>query len=429
MLEDIQRIAIDFWTVLGQMSPYLLLGFLTAGVLSVFISPVFVERHLGGRKFWSVVKAAALGVPLPLCSCGVIPVSASLRRHGAGRGATTAFLISTPQTGVDSIFVTYSLLGGVFAVFRPLVALVSGLIGGAAVAIFDTNGDAEADAPPKCEDACCNGADEGGRLRRALAYGFGTLPKDIAKPLLWGLLIAALISALVPKELFSDYLGGGIGAMLVMMLLGIPMYACATASVPIAASMMTAGVSPGAALVFLMTAPATNAATIATVWKVMGRRTALLYLGTVALTALGSGLLLDYIFTTHNITMQMSHDILPEWFKVASAVVLVGVLGFAVFRPTHAHGDAEEQGEAHDHADHEELELVIGGMTCSHCADSVRRALLETAGVESADVDLPAGRARVIGVALASEDLLQAVRSLGYDAQLSNVRSPETTGE
>ena len=429
MLEDIQNIAVDFWTVLGQMAPYLLLGFLTAGVLSVFISPAFVERHLGGRKFWSVVKASALGVPLPLCSCGVIPVSASLRRHGAGRAATTAFLISTPQTGVDSIFVTYSLLGGVFAIFRPLVALVSGFIGGAAVGTFDTNGDAEADAPPKCEAACCSDADEGGRLRRALTYGFGTLPKDIAKPLLGGLAIAALISALVPANLFADYLGGGIGAMLVMMLIGIPVYACATASVPIAASMITAGVSPGAALVFLMTAPATNAATIATVWKVMGRRTALLYLGTVALTALGSGLLLDYIFTTHNISMQMSHDMLPEWFKAASAIALVGLLGFAVFRPAHAHTHEDEEGGAHDHADHEELELAVGGMTCSHCADSVRRALVETAGVESADVDLPAGRVRVVGVALAPDDLLQAVRSLGFDAQLSDARAPEPTGE
>ncbi len=422
MLEDLQNIAVDFWTVLGQMSPYLLLGFLTAGVLSVFISPAFVERHLGGRKFWSVVKASALGVPLPLCSCGVIPVSASLRRHGAGRGATTAFLISTPQTGVDSIFVTYSLLGGVFAIFRPMVALVSGLIGGFAVGTLDTDGDAEADAPVKCEAACCSGADEGGRLRRALSYGFGALPKDIAKPLLGGLIIAALISALVPKNLFADYLGGGIGAMLVMMLLGIPVYACATASVPIAASMITAGVSPGAALVFLMTAPATNAATIATVWKVMGRRTALLYLGTVALTALGSGLLLDYIFTTHNISMQMAHEMLPEWFKVASALALLGLLGFAVFRPTHTHDHAHEDEDEHDHGhdhDHEELELAVGGMTCSHCADSVRRALLETAGVESADIDVSAGRARVVGVALAPEGLLQAVRSLGFDAELA----------
>ena len=220
-----------FWAVLSEMAPYLLLGFFAAGLLSVLISPELVERHLGGRGLAPVLKAAAFGVPMPLCSCGVIPVAASLRRHGASRGATTAFLIATPQDGVDSILVTLSLLGPVFAIFRPLVALVSGLLGGSLVSALASEGQDAGSAAEKCRDACC-APQRQGRLYRVFAYGFGALPRDIGRALLAGLVIAAGISALVPPESLAPYLGGGVVAMLVMMLVGIPVYVCATASVP-----------------------------------------------------------------------------------------------------------------------------------------------------------------------------------------------------
>ena len=175
MTEFIATTAVEFWAVLSAMAPYLLLGFLVAGLLSVLISPETVERHLGGGGLWSVIKASAFGVPLPLCSCGVIPVTASLRKHGASRGAATAFLISTPQTGVDSIMVTYSLLGPIFALFRPLAALITGVVGGTIVTASAGNGNGEADAPPECTDSCC--ADDAPRnwLVRALDYGFVTV--------------------------------------------------------------------------------------------------------------------------------------------------------------------------------------------------------------------------------------------------------------
>lgn len=421
MLEFLANLATDFWDVLAQMSPYLLFGFLTAGLLSVFLSPAFVERHLGGRGFWPVLKASALGVPLPLCSCGVIPVSASLRRHGAGRGAVTAFLISTPQTGVDSILVTYSLMGWVFALFRPVVALLSGLIGGMAVSAFDRDG--QAPAASACNAECCADPDRRGRFRRALVYGFVTLPRDIARPLLIGLVVAALISALIPKDYFAPYLGGGVGAILALMLLGIPVYVCATASVPIAANLiLVAGVSPGAALAFLMTGPATNAAAIATIWKIMGRRTALLYLATVALTALGAGLALDQLVTRQNILAHHAHEMLPGWFQAACAVALLGVLAAAIFRP-------ERRGEKHEHpadsAGGSALRLKVAGMTCGHCADAVRRALAGSTGVSEAEVDLAAGMAEVRGAGLSPDALLRAVRDLGYGAELAPANSPQ----
>jgi len=336
------NIVLAFWATLCEMAPYLLFGFLVAGALSVFVSPEVVERHLGGRGIWPVLKASLFGVPLPLCSCGVIPVAASLRRHGSSKGSTTAFLLSTPQTGVDSIMVTWSLLGPVFAVFRPFAAFAAGLVGGSIIEAADGGDGDEIDAEP-CTEECCTHSEDQTRLARALRYGFLVLPRDIGKPLLVGLLVAGAISAFVPDDFFAETIGTGIGAMLVMMLLGIPVYVCATASVPIAAAMIAKGVLPGAALVFLMTGPATNAAAIATLWKMLGKRTALIYLAVVAFTALGSGLLLDYLF---NITgVSPGHTgvwMLPGWLKVLSAVMLLAVLGSALLsRPKKREKDAD----------------------------------------------------------------------------------------
>jgi len=346
ILNILGNAALDFWSTLCEMSPYLLFGFLAAGLLSVLIPPNQVERHLGGHGFWPVLKAALFGIPLPLCSCSVIPVTASLRKHGASRGASTAFLISTPQTGVDSILVTLALLGPVFAIFRPLAALVSGAMGGAVVDVLEPHGEKDTQELEKCEDACCD--ENGGRkLSRIFTYGFIDLPRDIGRALIVGILIAGLIAAVVPENYFVG-VGTGVLAILVMMLLGIPVYVCATASIPVAAALMMKGVSPGAALAFLMTGPATNAAGIATVWKIMGPRTAVVYLCTVAATAFASGLILDYIFKfTASEAQHGMGWMMPEPVKVASAVALILVLGLAFFRRVpaeHVHGETGHGG-------------------------------------------------------------------------------------
>ena len=408
------NIPIEFWKVLGSMSPYLLLGFLVAGALSVLISPEFIERHLGGHGIWPVIKASAFGVPLPLCSCGVIPVAASLRRHGAGKGPTVGFLISTPQTGVDSIFVTFSLLGGAFALFRPLAALVSGIVGGQIVSTATRWEDRDASGRQQCAEACCTG-DHRGRLRHIFSYGFLTLPRDIGPALLVGLLAAAVISAVVQENFFASVLGGGIGAMLIMMLLGVPVYVCATASVPVAAVLIAKGVSPGAALVFLMTGPATNAATIATVWRLMGRRTAIIYLLTVALSAVAAGLLLDYIFTMPGIKEPgpAMAGMLPDYVRHGSAVVLLGVLGVGIVagRRNGSGGEDTESSGAKDAS----MKLTIEGMTCWHCAQSVREALLECDGVVDATVDLSSGQATVFGADFDLAAIRRSIEELGYN--------------
>lgn len=411
--------ALTFWQTLGAMAPYLLFGFLVAGILSIWVAPETIERHLGGRGFAQVFKASAIGVPLPLCSCGVIPVAASLRRHGAGKGATVAFLTSTPQTGVDSILVTWSLLGPIFAVVRPVAAFLSGLVCGMAVDRLDGDrgpGMTPGGPAPVCEDECC--ADETAvkrpAWRRALHHGFVVLPADLARPMLIGLAIAGLISALVPDDFFAGLFGNGILGMVVMLAVGIPIYVCATASVPIAASLILKGISPGAAMVFLMTGPATNGATVAIIWKTLGRRTAVIYLIVLALSALGFGLLLNTFGGQFVVTQVHAahHEILTPLTEQIAAVVLLGVLGWSLFpkkRPAVAAAAA---------ADGKVITLRISGMTCDHCGEAVTRALQACPGVTSAVVDVPAGSAVVTGRAPDRDTLVKAVVAAGYTATI-----------
>jgi uncharacterized membrane protein YraQ (UPF0718 family) len=255
----------------------------------------------------------------------------SLHKHGASKGSTIAFLLSTPQTGVDSIFVTLSLLGPVFAVFRPVAALITGLLGGTLVDVFGHAKEEQNKPVEKCTDECCSN-EKSSKVAKGLKYGFVTLPRDIGRAMLLGLIIAAFISALVPDGYFAEKLGTGILAMVVMMFLGIPVYVCATASVPVAAALILKGLTPGAALVFLMTGPATNAASFITIWKTLGRATAIIYLTTVAGCALLGGILLDFLTTSADIDIAAHpHWMLPDFVKYISAVVLLAVLCYALF--------------------------------------------------------------------------------------------------
>jgi uncharacterized membrane protein YraQ (UPF0718 family) len=335
MYDKVVDTIIGSWLVAGQMAPYLLFGFLAAGALSVWVSAQWVERHLGGRGWGPIFKASLFGVPLPLCSCSVIPVTASIRRHGASRGAASAFLLSTPQTGVDSIAVTYALLGPVFAVFRAAAALATGLIGGMIIQLFGApNGrDDDETAATECAEACC--AEGGGNsVRRALRYGFVTLPRDIGLALLIGIAIAGAMTAVVPQDYLAAYIGGGVLSILAMMAVGAPIYVCATASVPIAAGFMHMGASPGAALAFLIAGPATNAATFTTVWKMLGRRSAILYLAIVAAAAVGCGLLLNGLIGALDVGMpqlgaQAHEHQGSSWALHAWTVALLAVMAFS----------------------------------------------------------------------------------------------------
>ncbi|MEE9367431.1 MAG: permease [Pontiella sp.] len=271
------------------MAPYLLFGFLMAGVLSELISKNYVRRHLGGKGWIGSLKAAIVGVPMPICSCGVIPLAATLRKHGASRGATASFLASTPQTGVDSLMVTYALLGWVFAVFRAVVAFLSGVICGTAVSLVTPK---EADEPALLVNENCQPAEKN-IIKRMLTYGFLTLPRNISRAMVLGIVLSGILSGIIPENFFTEGLGDSPWTMLIMLAIGIPLYVCSSASVPIALAFIKAGISPGAALVFLITGPATNAATLTTLWKIIGKKQLVVFLATLSICALAAGLIMN----------------------------------------------------------------------------------------------------------------------------------------
>ncbi|HPS01442.1 MAG TPA: SO_0444 family Cu/Zn efflux transporter, partial [Candidatus Sumerlaeota bacterium] len=345
-----------------QMGIYLVFGFAVAGVLSRFLKSETIARHLGGNTFASVWKAAILGVPLPLCSCGVLPVGLSLLRRGASRGATTAFLISTPETGVDSIVVTYGMLGPlgpVFAIVRPIAAFLNGLLGGGVVSWLDhrdahkataTSGSPSGGAPAPHADLCGSGGSCCGEapsssehasfwqhLKGAFHYGFLYFPREIVKWLLIGLVAAGVIAYFLPADqrALAQYLGTGLMPMVVMALVGIPLYICATASVPFVAVLLGAGLSPGAALVFLMCGPATNSAALVMLWKMLGPRTVCVYLASIVVTSFSCGFLLDAYFAAAGgvppIDVLHHHDLLSVW-HIAGAVGLLLIVAAALWQ-------------------------------------------------------------------------------------------------
>jgi uncharacterized membrane protein YraQ (UPF0718 family) len=253
-----------------------------------------VRRHLGGRGVGAPLKAALLGIPLPICSCGVIPLAAGLRERGASKAATLSFLVATPQTSVDSVLLCLVLIGPVFAVASPLAALVAAVVAALLFALIGGAGSAApppatADAPPVEHRGLV------ATTRRALVYGFGKMPGDIGREVLVGLLVAALIALYFSAESYAAYLGNGLLGKLAMVLAAVPVYVCSTASVPVVAALIAKGVSPGTAFVFFLAGPATNAATIATVGKVLGGRAVAAYLGAVIAVALGAGVLIDVL--------------------------------------------------------------------------------------------------------------------------------------
>ncbi len=326
------KFVLDTWHIFEQMAPYLLFGFLAAGVLSVVIPTDWVKRHLGGSGFLPVLKASFFGIPLPLCSCSVLPVTIGMYRQGASKASCVSFLLSTPQTGIDSVAVTYALLGPVFAVFRPLAALLTGVFGGLFVKCCGLSEQVRPEediVESKGLNVCCTRNHLPDFLRRIFKFGFVSLPKDIVPALLLGILIAGGMSAFLPPDYLVAYIGGGIVSIFLLMAAGVPVYVCATASVPIAAGFIHMGASPGAALAFLISGPATNVAAFSAVFKVFGKRVMFVYLTTIVFSAVGFGLLLDWLMPVFGDFSPMSsvqtvHEE-SRWFSHFWAVLLSAV--------------------------------------------------------------------------------------------------------
>lgn len=396
--------------LINKMSPYLLLGFLLAGLMHAFVPSRLYRRYLGGSSFRSVMNATLLGVPLPLCSCGVIPTAMSLRKEGASKGAAVSFLIATPQTGVDSIIATYSLMGLPFALLRPIAALVTALIGGEMVNIFDEkNSESVGEVAPSEEKKLSFLQ----KIVAALRYAFVDMMQDIGRWLVVGLVVAGLITVFVPDSFFALFADNSLLSMVIVLLFAMPMYLCATGSIPIAVVLMMKGLSPGTALVLLMAGPAVNAASMLVVGKVLGRRTLLLYLVSIVGGAMLFGLGVDYLLPREWFTIAIDnihiggvHSV--SYFNIICTVVLCLLLGNALVRRfTHKEQCAEQVCECREQV------YYIEGLRCNHCRTNAEKAIAQLEGVDSAEVDLPTGRATVRG-SVNKEQVRGAVEALGF---------------
>ncbi|MBQ4832868.1 SO_0444 family Cu/Zn efflux transporter [Pseudoalteromonas sp. MMG010] len=370
----------NFWQLFLLSAPWLMLGLLIAGILNVYLPTDFLNKHLGKEGFWTTIKAALIGAPLPLCSCGVIPAAIGLRRAGASKSATTAFLVSTPETGVDSVSVSYVLLGPFMAIIRPIAAVISAVVAGLLVGREDKQTRANDENTPKSESSCCTShqvvakevccdteklkAEEHAsccapkkpaldasccsssaqpvkkisvwhKLKSAVSFSCNKLLEDTMTWLLIGLFFAALVQTYVPAHFLTQW-GSGVLAMIMVIVVSIPMYICATASTPIAAGLLMSGVSPGAVLVFMLAGPATNIATLGVVAKELGRRAVAAYLIGVIGVAVLFGFLTDYLVAEFGFVvsplLQQEHDILPHWLSLICGVVLVALMLRLMFK-------------------------------------------------------------------------------------------------
>jgi uncharacterized membrane protein YraQ (UPF0718 family) len=368
-------------------APWLLLGLIVAGLIKVLIPVRWLNRWLGGGGIMPVINAALLGTPLPLCSCSVVPAALAIRRSGASRGATTSFLIATPENGADSLALSYALLGPVLMIARPVAAIVIAVATGFSVSMFvtdeqattPTSTDKKAHTPtgsccnssaksePKTESSCCSSKSEPEPVKQSCCSGevakpepaaksccssgigdaasnentkttaaekwvefYGAMQRlfnDIAFWLFVGLVLAALINTFISQGQIASW-GSGLPAMILMVLVGVPMYICATSSTPVAASMLVAGVSPGTVLVFLLAGPATNLGTVGIIRKELGNKTAAIYLAGVAIGSIAFGLGLDALIGQMNLAQSISEHIhehggmLPAWLTYGSLATL-----------------------------------------------------------------------------------------------------------
>lgn len=348
-----------------------------------------------------MLKATLFGIPLPICSCGVVPLSAGLRNDGASKAATMSFLVSTPTTGIDSIFVTYAFLGLTFAIVRPLSALVGGLLVGSLVSLLVKERIEKRDFRVAPEHA----HSLKDRLKDGFNYGFGALPDDVGKAVLWGILIGGALSALLPRDVSQIYLSNPVIAYPLMLAISVPLYVCAIGSVPVAAAMMSKGLIPGAALAFLIAGTATNVVTIAFVGQKFGKKVVVIYLVSIVFLALISGILLDALLGE-----VVVKEMLFKGREIPYAVKLISTLLFvAMIIKSFWKGKTEKTSEA-------KYTFRVPDMNCKHCQAAVQQTLREIPGVTTVEVLLDERLVKVGGEAK-GETILQRLEKAGYTAK------------
>ncbi|WP_430816467.1 permease [Carboxylicivirga sp. RSCT41] len=412
----------DFVKILGEMSPYLLLGFFFAGLLYAFIPQKKIERFFSGKPLKSSILASVFGIPLPLCSCGVIPTGAAFYKNGASKGGTVSFLISTPQTGVDSILATFSLMGLPFAIVRPLAALITGVTGGLITSVVTKN---ETESRTWHEQKQVKKTMQQ-KVVDVFRYGFVEFIQDISKWLVIGLVLAAIISALIPNDFFELLNLPPIVQMLLILLVSVPLYICATGSIPLAAVLILKGISPGAAFVLLMAGPATNAATITMIGKVLGKKSLLTYLSTIIVGALAFGLIIDYTLPVHwftGITQQHlghEHHEGLSWLQIVSGLVLTGLIVNGYYQKYRSAKKQKPVVINQQTASQFTFSPIatkvvrVDGMTCNHCKANVETNLEKLSFVDSAKVNLSEKTVTLEGTKIDMDTVKETINSLGY---------------
>jgi len=423
-MEKIKELLVLYFNELASltidMAPYILLGFLFAGILHVFIKPNAFRKYFGQNNFRSVVNAALFGIPLPLCSCGVIPTGISLKNHGASSGATVSFLTSTPQTGIDSILISGSLIGWPFAILRVLVAFFSAIINGFVTNIF--NKKEKAPIINQEETSAKNNKNWLTLISNGFFYAFIELLQDIANWLLIGLFLAAGISILIPDNFFVQNISNQYLEMLIILIVSIPIYICATGSVPIAASLLLKGLSPGAALILLMAGPVTNVASLTVLGKVLGRKNLIIYLSSIIVCAFVFGTLINTFFDKELLTSSIElhsahfhHSDNYSWFSLICAFIFSLLIVNALFLKFRIikFRSKSNLSKINISENMDTKVFKVEGMTCSHCKANVEKNLMETEGIKSAQADIINNTVEIVGEADA--DKIEAIiNKLGY---------------
>jgi hypothetical protein len=401
------------WKILGQLAPWLLLGMLFSGLLSVLLPPGFIKRRFQG--FLGVVKAVLFGVPLPLCSCGVVPAGIGLKNQGASSGASVGFLISTPQTGIDSILVSASFFGWPFAIFKMVTSAITGVVGGWLTDQFESDSDRleaiSSTGPNAASQSYQLTTDNDATALVRMWEQSVEILRSIWGWLLIGVLISAVIELYIPNSWFQTVGNWGLfPSMLLVLFVSTPLYVCATASVPIAAALVTGGLPPAAALVFLMAGPATNVTTIGAIYGRFGWKTAGVYLSTIVLGSMFFAWMFDWLLTA-DVTAHSGHaHDHQNWWSVASALILLAMIASFAWR------DMLRWWRKHavKSSDAAKIEISIQGMTCGGCVDRLESAIKKSEGVESVSVELKSGIATILGQPHLDE-VKRLIKSLGFN--------------
>jgi len=367
MVELIQKIINETIFLFFEISPYLILGFLFAGIIHILIGESYIKKHFAKSGIVSTVKAAILGIPLPICSCGVIPLAESLRKEGASKSSVMSFLVSTPSSGVDSIFATYALMGPIFAVFRPIASLFSGIVVGIATSFQDK------------EETSIEFAKDRVKRKKGIKdifiYGFEVIPSEIAQWLLIGVVVGGVISAIIPANFSTDYLSTPFFHYFAILIISIPLYVCATGSIPIAASLLMKGILPGAVLVFLIAGPATNTVTLSFVYKKLGKKIAAIYLISIIATSVLLGIVFDLFIGEFNFSGSIlrSHS-----ERSLGAIQLIsGVLLIIIFlngKFNIISGITEQTGVGME-------KIKVKDISCNHCKMTLTKMLKGVEGI------------------------------------------------